>query len=189
MRFIALLLSFLFALEVSQAIPIWLSGVTQPPGSSSKAPARLIEKQLTPEQLAEKEFKDKRMDEYLNSVLINLFDQHDIVPEEHEWDGPKRPFNLDEYFRIRTPKIRSKIPWKRIWNRLLDLFSSDDPDAFAGAKTTFAEEGSEKIDSQLLIENPESDADSQNPDRIWDATFGPDRMSDEDNEPRGSDNR
>ena len=38
----------------------------------------------------------------VESTLTNLFDQHDIIPEEHYWWGEDCPFNIDEYFRI-TP--------------------------------------------------------------------------------------
>ncbi|KAG0639081.1 hypothetical protein HOY80DRAFT_964812 [Tuber brumale] len=183
MKFTGVFLSFVLLLEVSQAVPIWFSGVTHPAGSSSKAAVAappLIEKQLTPEQAEEMEYKKRRLDEYLDSTLIHLFDEHDIVPEEHQWGGPDRPFNGDEYFRIRTPKERSGIPWKKIFSRVLDLFSSGDPDAYSGLKTTVAEEGSVKVDSQLLFENTEDDMDSEEADLIWQATFGPNRARDQD---------
>ncbi|KAG0642750.1 hypothetical protein HOY80DRAFT_948974 [Tuber brumale] len=177
MKFVGVFLTCVLLVEVSQAAPIWLTGVTHPVGSSPKAVVaaprpRPIEKQLTPEQADEMEYRKKRLNDYLESDLIQLFDKHDIVPEEHQWGGPARPFNADEYFRIRAPSERSGIPWKKMFNRVLDFFSSGDQDAYSGLKTTVAEEGSVKADSELMFENSEDDTGSQDADSILQATFG-----------------
>lgn len=47
----------------------------------------------------------------VESTLRQLFDQHDIVPEEHEWGGSKCPFNIDEYFTLPPPGSHPLSPF------------------------------------------------------------------------------
>ena len=117
------LLSFVLLLHAgTDALPIWPSRAS--PAADLSSPS-LPESPPSPEQLAFQEYKNQQVDKYsissrlnivinywliflfltADSTLTELFDEHDIVPEEHTWWGPDTPFNIDEYYAIKTPGI------------------------------------------------------------------------------------
>ena len=117
------LLSFVLLLHAgSDARPIW-------PARDSPATdlsfLSLPERPLSAEELDLQEYKNQQVDEYsissrlnivinywliflfvaADSTLTQLFDENDIIPDEHTYFGSKCPFNLEEYFHINPPGI------------------------------------------------------------------------------------
>lgn len=123
MRTIVVLLSFVLLLHAgSDARPIrppWPSPATDLSSLS------LPEEPFSAEQLEVQEYKNQQVDDYgisfrlnivinywliflfviVDSTLTHLFDENDIVPDEHTYFGSDTPFNLDEYFHINPPGI------------------------------------------------------------------------------------
>ncbi|RPA93205.1 hypothetical protein L873DRAFT_1816449 [Choiromyces venosus 120613-1] len=176
MRFTQVFLCFVFFWVASNALPFWISSVTPadskvvPPlvrGVSKTVPKkgsglRWYERPLTAAQIAEKDYKKQRVSDFAESTLTQLFDAHDIVPDEHEWGGSSRPFNPDEYFRLTAPPDKPQTTaWQTVWQGIRELFSSTDAasdiDMGEGPRTTLGTDGTAKTDTESLFDFTEND--------------------------------
>ncbi|PUU73273.1 hypothetical protein B9Z19DRAFT_1135509 [Tuber borchii] len=150
MRISVVVLSFVLLQAGSNAAPIWPSKASSLADPSLSLP----ESSLTAEQLADEKYKNQKMAEFTESILRQLLDKHDIVPEEHEWGSSKCPFNPDEYYTLTLPEAK-KNGWKKFWEGIRGLFSPSDKTigACAEVMTTDGTDGTVKGDMEPLSEN------------------------------------